>query len=317
MKAHKKMPGVPEASQSKEKARAFFEAVLWPNGPTCPRCKGQDVYKMTAKAGSIKPGRPGLYRCRPCKRQFTVTVGTIFEGSHVPLHKWLMAVQLMMASKKGMSAHQIHRMVGVTYKAAWFMCHRLRFAMGHISTQAKLRGTVEVDETYVGGKQENRSNDMRRRGEMPRKTPVVALVKRNGDVRTFPVKSATAGTLKNAIMANVDRRSKIMTDRAPVYDGVGKQFHGGHHTVNHTTHQYVRPGNIHTNTVESYFSLLKRGIMGTFHHISREHLAQYCNEFAFRWNHKSSTDAERMGAALKTTVGKRLAYGTLNTQGAF
>ena len=313
----KNMPGVPVFAMDEAKARACVEATLWPNGPICPHCKATDVYRMTMKAASMKPGRAGLLRCKVCKKQFTVTVGTIFEGSHIPLNKWLMAIHLMTASKKGISAHQLHRMLGVTYKAAWFMAHRLRYAMSHEAAKAKLRGIVEVDETYVGGKQANRSLDMRRRGIMPRKAPVVALVKRNGDVRTFPVKVSSAKELKASILEHVDKRSKIYTDNWYGYTGIGKSYAGGHHAVNHSRFQYVRPGNIHTNTVESYFSLLKRGIMGTFHHVSREHLAHYCNEFAFRWNYKKSTDTERAFAALKATEGKRLVYSNLQAQGAF
>lgn len=315
-KKAKPMPGIPKVATTEEAARAYLEATLWPHGPVCPHCKETDVYRMVPKVGSKKPGRAGLLRCRPCKRQFTVTVGTIFEGSHVPLHKWLMAVHFMTASKKGISAHQLHRMLGVTYKAAWFMCHRLRYAMGQQPLKAKLEGTVEVDETYVGGKNENRPKSVRFREGPRKKAPVLALVQRDGDVRTFPIKGANATTLKTAIEENVDRKAKIMTDRWHAYTGVGKGFEGGHHTVNHSALQYVRPGNIHTNTVESYFSLLKRGIMGTFHHISREHLAQYCNEFAFRWNMRGASDVDRAIAALVSTAGKRLVYANLQAQGA-
>ncbi|MBI3548272.1 MAG: IS1595 family transposase [Elusimicrobia bacterium] len=302
---------------SEDQARAHIEATLWPNGPVCPHCKGQNVYRMAAKEGSKKPGRAGLLRCRDCKKQFTVTVGTIFEGSHIPLNKWLMALHLMTASKKGISAHQLHRMLGVTYKAAWFMCHRLRHTMSHDAVKSKMSGTVEVDETYVGGKHENRHVSIRFRQSPPRKTPVIALVKRNGDVRAFPIKSANAKTLRSAILGNVEKRARIMTDRWHAYTGIGKEFGGGHHTVNHSEFQYVRPGNIHTNTVESYFSLLKRGIMGTFHHISKEHLEKYCHEFSFRWNHRESSDVERANAALLGTIGKRLVYSELQAQGAF
>ncbi len=311
------MPGIPEFAMDENKARACVEATLWPNGPICPHCKSADVYRMAIKkTESKKPGRAGLLRCRSCKKQFTVTVGTIFEGSHIPLTKWLMAIHLMTSSKKGISAHQLHRMLGVTYKAAWFMSHRLRYAMSQEEVKSKLRGIVEVDETYVGGKQANRSLDMRHRGIMPRKVPVMALVQRNGRVGTFPIKSANAQTLKSAMVENIQKSAKVITDRWWAYTGVGKQFKGGHHTVNHSENQYVRLGNIHTNTVESYFSILKRGIMGTFHHISKEHLAQYCAEFAFRWNYKDATDTERAFAALSSTQGKRLVYGNLQAQGA-
>ena len=309
----KQMPGIPQMIASEEKARAYLEATLWPNGPVCPHCESTDVYRMAQKTGSKRPGRPGLHRCRSCKKQFTVTVGTIFEGSHIPLHKWLMAIHLMTSSKKGISAHQLHRMLGMTYKVAWFMCHRLRYAMGQESVKSKLRGTVEVDETYVGGKNKNRPLSLRLRQEAPKKAAVMALVQRGGDIRAFPIQKSDAKTLKTAIRENVDRRSKIMTDSWSAYRGIGKEYHGGHHRVNHLVLQYVRPGGIHTNTVESYFSLLKRGIMGTFHHISREHLERYCVEFAFRWNYRESTDPERAVAALQATAGKRMTYKELRT----
>lgn len=305
---NKKMPGVPESAQSEEKARAFIESIVWPKGPICPHCQIADVYRMTPKTGSNRPGRSGLLRCRGCKKQFTVTVGMIFEGSHIPLNKWLMAVHFMTASKKGISAHQLHRMLGITYKAAWFMAHRIRHAMKEGPLQMKLRGKVEVDETYIGGKQENRHNDMRRRGVMPRKTQVVALVTRRGKARAFPVKNVGKEQLHNTIKENVRQDATIYTDRWKAYTGIGKAFDGGHHTVNHSMSQYVRPGNIHTNSVESFFSLLKRGIMGTFHHISKQHLDGYCGEFSFRWNLKNATDWERAVAVLSATTGKRLVY---------
>lgn len=305
---NKNMPGIPESAQSEDKARAFVESIIWPNGPVCPHCKATDVYRMMPKATSKKPGRPGLLRCRPCKRQFTVTVGTIFESSHIPLNKWLMAVHFMTASKKGISAHQLHRMLGVGYKSAWFMAHRIRHAMKEGPLSIKLAGKVEVDETYIGGKQENRSNDMRRRGVMPRKTQVVALVSRNGKATAFPVKNIGKAQLHRAIEENVSKDATVYTDRWAAYTGIGKNYKGGHHTVNHTMSQYVRPGGIHTNTVESFFSLLKRGIIGTFHHISNQHLEGYCGEFSFRWNFNKATDRERAVALLGAVTGKRLVY---------
>ena len=303
---NKKMPGVPEFAQSEEKARAFVESIVWPHGPVCPHCQSANVYRMAPKAGSKKPGRPGLLRCRTCAKQFTVTVGTVFEASHIPLHKWIMGIHFMTASKKGISAHQLHRMLGITYKAAWFMGHRLRHAMQ--SGDFRLRGKVEVDETYVGGKQENRSNDMRRRGVQPKKTAVVALVARGGQARAFPVKNTGKDLLHGAIKDNVRQDATILTDRWGAYTGIGKAFAGGHHTVDHTRKQYVRPGNIHTNGVESFFSLLKRGIVGTFHHISNQHLEAYCNEFAFRWSRSKATDLSRAVALLAAVPGKRLVY---------
>lgn len=294
------MPGIPESAMTEESARAFLESTLWPNGPVCPHCKSSDAYKMTAKAESKRPGRKGLYRCNPCKRQFTVTVGTVFEGSHIPLHKWLMAVHFMTSSKKGMSAHQLHRTLGVTYKSAWFMAHRLRYAMTQKPMREKLQGKVEVDETFIGGKR-------RMYAKNSNKTIVVALVERNGEARAFVAQNTGSGVLKGMIRDNVQKDSTIITDQWGAYRGIGKHFEGGHHTVNHGKHEYVR-GDIYTNTVEGFFSLLKRGIMGTFHHISRQHTARYCNEFAFRWNTRNGSDAQRALTALKGIEGKRLVY---------
>jgi transposase-like protein len=305
-----KMPGIPESAQNEASARAFVESIVWPNGPVCPHCESKNVYRMTPKASSKKPGRDGLLRCRECKKQFTVSVGTIFESSHIPLHKWLMAIHFMTASKKGISAHQLHRMLGVTYKSAWFMAHRVRHAMKDGPLAAKLRGKVEVDETYIGGKQENRSNDIRRRGIMPRKMQVVALVSRSGRARTFPAitQNLPKGRLHNMIRANVAKDSAIYTDKSGGYAGIGESFKGGHDSVNHSMSQYVKGANVHTTTVESYFALLKRGITGTFHHVSGQHLDGYCGEFSFRWNMKKSTDRERAVALLSAVSGKRLVY---------
>lgn len=305
---NKKMPGIPESAQTEEKAREFLEATLWPNGPVCPHCKETNVYKMTHRVGSAYSSRKGMYRCHGCGKKFTVTVGTIFEGSHIPLHKWLMAVHFITASKKGFSAHQLHRMIGVTYKSAWFMCHRIRYSMKQDPIKTKLRGKVEVDETYMGGKNKNRPLSPRFREGAKRKVPVVALVSRSGKVRSFPVERVGGEQLKGAIRENVRKDATIYTDRWYAYTGIGQEYKGGHHTVNHSALQYARPGGIHTNTVESYFSLLKRGVMGTFHHVSKRHLARYCDEFAFRWNHKKVSDTERAIAAIKGTEGKRLMY---------
>lgn len=305
---NKKMPGVPESAQSEASARAFVESIIWPNGPSCRHCDSNDIYRMVPKAGSKRPGRLGLLRCRACKRQFTVTVGTVFEGSHIPLHKWLMCIHFMTASKKGISAHQLHRMLGITYKAAWFMAHRIRHAMKTGGFNGKLPGKVEVDETYIGGKQANRSNDMRRRQIQPKKTPVMALVTRSGKARAFAIKNAGKVVLQSNIIRNVSEGAAVYTDQAGMYKGVGRFVNGGHETVNHSRFEYVRPGNIHTNSVESFFSLLKRGIVGTFHHISNQHLDAYCGEFSFRWSKSKSTDRERAVSLIAATVGKRLVY---------
>jgi transposase-like protein len=290
-------------------ARATLERLRWPDGvPTCPRSdcgvKG-DSYQMRSAVGSST--RKGLWRCRACKRQFSVTVGTIFEDSHIPLGKWLTAIHLLCASKKGMSAHQLHRMLGVTYKSAWFLAHRIRYAMQRPPLVDRLRGVVEADETFIGGKPENMH--VRQRMPAPPKTPVVALVERGGDVRSRVVADVTGKTLRTALQEEVDRSARLMTDGHPGYIAPGRQY-AGHESVNHQEREYVR-GNAHTNTVEGYFSILKRGIVGTYHHVSKQHLSRYLAEFDMRYNTRTSRgvdDAERMRRAVSGAAGKRLTY---------
>jgi transposase-like protein len=258
------------------------------------------AYALKAKEGSTKPVRKGVYKCKDCRKQFTVTVGTIFEGSHIPLHKWLMAIHFLCASKKGMSSHQLHRLLGITYKSAWFMTHRIREAMRQEPLASKLTGTVEVDETYIGGKSDRPGRDN------VQKTAVVALVERQGRVVAKPVERVTAKELKGAIHEHVAKEALIMTDELASYQGLDKEF-SGHLTVNHSQKEYAW-GPVSTNTVEGFFSLLKRGVNGTFHHVSKKHLGRYCDEFSFRWNHRGVTDGERAVAAIKATEGKRLYY---------
>jgi transposase-like protein len=278
-----------------DSARAHLESIRWPNGPFCPHCQSTDVYKIQSKPGSKT--RKGVHKCRSCRKQFTVTVGTIFESSHIPLSKWLMAVHLMCASKKGMSAHQLHRMLGVTYKTAWFMCHRIRYAMTQEPLRSKLSGTVEVDETYVGGKVRGT-----KRGRID-KPPVVALVERNGEVRAFPMKQVTEANLLRAIRENVDSSARVMTDKHYGYRNVGREYE--HHSVSHERNEWVR-GEAHTQTVEGYFSLLKRGIVGTYHHVGDEHLHRYVDEFSFRYNRRKVDDGARARMAIQGAEGKRL-----------
>jgi transposase-like protein len=299
---NKKMPGIPESATNEDAAREFLERTRWAHGRVCPHCGSTESYTITPKPGSKT--RKGLYKCKACRRQFTVTVGTIFEGSHIPLHKWLMAVHLMTCSKKGISAHQLHRMLGITYKSAWFMAHRVRYAMTQEPLKSKLCGVVEVDETFIGGTSRSQPRYI---GNPPRKPAVVALVKRGGEVRSFPITGATSEVLKGAVRQNVDKRSTIMTDEWQCYRGLGREYRGGHHTVNHSKKEYAR-GRVSTNTVESYFALLKRGIHGTFHHVSKQHLGRYCDEFAFRWSKRDITDGERAVYALLGAEGKRLQY---------
>ena len=253
-----------------------------------------------------KSTRAGLIQCNSCLKNFTVTVGTLFERSKVPLNKWMLATYLLSSSKKGMSAHQIHRMLGVTYKTAWFMCHRIREAMTPANPAPLGTGpdsVVEADETYVGGKARNRAT----RKPAPKKA-VVALVERNGEVRSFHVANVNAKTLRPLIVTNVDRSAHLMTDESPVYTRVGREFNG-HSSVNHSASEYVTTGGFkHSNTVENFFSIFKRGVIGTYHHMSEAHLARYCREFDFRYNTRKLTDSERTIEAIKGARGKRLMY---------
>jgi transposase-like protein len=296
--------------QDADKAREHLEQTRWPHGPICPHCGVVD--EATHVGG--KAARAGCYQCNACRKQFTVTVGTVFEDSKVPLNKWLLATYLMSSSKKGVSAHQLHRTLGVTYKTAWFMAHRIREAMnpaspGPLGGEAKV---VEADETYVGGKAENKHRSKRKPRDIERdmKQKVVTLVERDGSARSFHVASVTAKSLRKVIVANVDRASHLMTDGWTGYTAVGREFLA-HSSVDHAAGEYVRFGFHHSNTVENYFSILKRGITGTFHHVSEQHLARYLAEFDFRYSHRSGVgidDELRTNEALRHIAGKRLTY---------
>jgi transposase-like protein len=283
-----------------------LEAIVWPNGPYCPRCGGFD------RITPVKGGRPGLRRCGPCKREFTVTVGTIFERSHVPLHKWFQAAHLMASSKKGISAHQLHRTLKITYKTAWFMEHRLREAMRELHPTEPLGGEgkiVEIDETYHGGKEKNKHYNKRHRAETGGvgKEIIFALVERGGRARSHHVPTVTAATLGPILKAQIDAATYVMSDD----DGArpGKKF-VRHATVNHSIGEYVR-GEVHTNTVESYFANFKRGIYGTYHHVSPHHLKRYLAEFDFRYNFRAALgieDVDRTTRLISGIIGKRLTY---------
>jgi transposase-like protein len=283
-------------------ARDFIESRLWPNGPVCPHCGCTEAYTLTAKPESKKPVRKGVYKCKECRKQFSVRIGTIFEESKIPLCKWLMALHLLTSSKKGMSSLQISREVGITPKSAWFLTHRIREAM-RTDNPPHLNGTVECDETYVGGK--HRGAFGRTVGK---KTPVMVLVERDGSARTVQIERVTAAELKSAIRIYVCEDAKIVTDDFPSYRGIGNEFAGGHSVVKHSHRQYVNRAGEHTNTAESFFALLKRGHYGTFHQISKKHLHRYANEFSFRWNHRKVSDGNRMLAAIDGVKGKRLMY---------
>ena len=289
-------------------ARALLEEMRWgKDGAVCPHCGGADPYKLTPKAISKKPGRKGLYKCKACRKQFTVTVGTIFEDSHIPISKWLLALHLLASSKKGISAHQLHRNLGISYKGAWFMAMRLRFAMMNDGPMADLmQGTIEVDETYVGARRK-RGTKRGRPGPDSHKTPVVALVERGrGRVRAYPMERITADRLRGALTANVSVSAVIMTDELKTYRWATRNFKN-HVAVEHGKGEYVR-GETHTNTVEGFFSILKRGVNGVCHHVSRGHLARYCDEFAFRYENRKTSDGQRAKMLVAGAEGKRLTY---------
>lgn len=281
-------------------ASEYLESIRWPDGVVCPHCGESEKEPYRLKGKSL--GKRRVWKCRACRKQFTVQVGTIFESSHVPLNKWLAAFYLLCASKKGMSAHQLHRMLGVTYKTAWFMFHRIREAMKEPAFASKLGGTIEADETYIGGKKKNAK---RGRGT-PDKKAVMALVERDGRARSFHVANVTADTLGGVIRQHVDPSARLMTDEWLSYRKVGKEM-ADHQTVAHSYGEYVR-GDAYTNSVKGYFSILKRGVDGIYHHVSRAHLHRYLSEFDFRYNHREANDSRRTVSALEGAEGKRLKY---------
>jgi len=282
------------------KALAHIEASRWNGEPSCPHCGSLRVRRMEGQT------QAGMFLCNDCRDKFTVRTGTVMERSHVPLHKWLLATHLMAASKKGMSAKQMERMLGVTYKTAWFLCHRIREAMDGAAPAGPLGGpgaVVEADETYVGGKAKNRAT----RKPAPKKA-VVALVERDGHARSFHVANVNAKDARALVVTNIDRASVLMTDESPVYTRMGKEF-TNHYTVNHSAGEYVTTGGFkHSNTAENFFSIFKRGVIGTYHHISEAHLGRYCAEFDLRYNTRTITDGERAALILKGGEGRRLTY---------
>jgi transposase-like protein len=284
-------------------AREAMEAVLWPHGPVCPRCGSLD---RIGRVGG-RSARPGLYYCGACKRQFTVTVGTIFERSKVPLSKWWLAVHLMAASKKGVSAHQLHRMLGVHYQTAWFMEHRIREAMRSGGLLPPLGGagkTVEVDETFIG-----RKKDVPKRSGYAHKHAVLSLVERGGKARSFHVSGTSAKDVLPILKANVAAETRVVTDEAGQYAHLNKDF-AKHEFVTHGSGEYAR-GDVHTNTLEGFYSVFKRGMKGVYQHCSEKHLHRYVSEFDFRYNARSATgveDAKRAAMVMRGAAGKRLTY---------
>jgi len=301
-----------------EAARKHLEAIRWPNGPICPHCGNADPDQVTRLKG--KSTRPGLRQCNECREHFTVTVGSVMERSHVPLAKWVLAFHLMAASKKGMSAKQLERMLGVTYKTAWFMAHRIREAMADDGSSGPLGGEgkiVEADETYFGQVETPRTvTTSGRRFTKGGKTgpsnkrAVVSLVERGGRVRTFHVAKADASSVRNILVRNVTRDTTLHTDESRLYTMVGGEY-AAHHTVKHSAGEYVRDKVIHSNTVENYFSIFKRGMRGIYQHCAEKHLHRYLAEFDFRYSNRIGlgiNDDMRTARAILGAAGKRLTY---------
>jgi transposase-like protein len=289
-------------------AREAIEALMWPHGPVCPHCGSLE------KLGKVegKSARPGLYYCGTCKSQFTVTVGTIFERSKVPLSKWWMAIHLMAASKKGVSAHQLHRMLGVAYQTAWFMEHRIREAMrdGALSPMGGAGGVVEIDETYIGRKEGFET----KQGAWHKNT-ILTLVERDGRARSFHVGNATKENIVPIIRENIARESHVMTDEASRYSKIGSEF-AKHDVVDHSRKEYgytdrKTGAKVNTNTIEGYYSIFKRGMKGVYQHCGEKHLHRYLSEFDFRYSNRAKlgvNDAVRAAKIVEGAKGRRLMY---------
>lgn len=304
-------------------AREHLEAIHWPHGPICPHCGNVDPSRIKKMEG--KSTRPGVYQCNECRKPFSVTVGTVFERSHIPLNKWVLASHLMAASKKGMSAHQLHRMLGVTYKTAWFMAHRIREAMKEDVKSAGPMGgegkTVEADETYIG-KRETPRKTIRPRAQPytksgksggAQKRIVVGLVERGGKARMFHLNDATASNVREVLVRNVDRSSTLYTDSSNLYTRTGTEY-ATHKTTNHSKGEYSRREGdvvVHSNTIENVFSVFKRGMIGVYQHCGEAHLHRYLAEFDFRYNRRKALgieDGERAADLLRMARDKRLTY---------
>ncbi len=288
----------------------WVESHLWADGPVCPRCDGRDrVTKLKGKSTRI-----GTYKCNACRKPFTVKIGTIFEDSHIPLRLWLQAIVLLCASKKGISSNQLHRMLGVTLKSAWFLSHRIREAMRSgdlLPPMGGIGGIVEVDETFIGKK---KGVEVKPGGS--HKQVVLTLVERGGQARSFRIDRANSQNIEPIVVANIAKETAIMSDDANYYRDQFARSFASHETVNHSAYEYVR-GTVHSNTVESYFSLFKRGMKGIYQHCDEKHLHRYLAEFDFRYNNRVKlgvNDEQRAAKALKGVVGKRLTYQTTREQ---
>lgn len=292
---------IPAACSDELAAVEFLEKRLWKGDPRCYHCDSRNVYQMKDSSG--QRNKRFLWRCHDCKGQFTVRLGTVFEESRIPLRHWCYAFWRASTSKKGVSALEIKRHTQISYKSALFLMHRIRFALTQMPA-AKFTGTVEADETYIGGKPRIGTGP-HKRGRGTSKTPVLGIVQRDGGIHRRVVADVSAATLKSAIRECVDKQARIITDEHLAYHGLGKEFAGGHETVNHGTREYAR-GDVWTNTAESSFALIKRGLMGVYHAVSKKHLHRYLGEFDFRWNTRKMNDGDRTSLAIQSALGKRL-----------
>ncbi len=301
---------IPLACSDELAAVELLEALRWGKNPACAHCGSVNVYKMTDGSAivgeTVKRNKRYLWRCHDCQKQYTVRIGTVYEESRIDLRHWCYAFWRASTSKKGVAALEIQRQCQISYKSALFLMNRIRFAMAPDTDNPKLAGTVECDETYVGGKPRPGTGD-HKRGRGTKKTPVFAAVERHGRIRRQVLTNVSGKTLKGAIREIVDQKARIMTDDFVSYNGIGDEFAGGHHAVAHSTNEYVR-GDIHTNTAESSFAILKRGIMGIYHNVSKEYLHRYLWQFDFMWNGRKMNDGERTILAVKLAEGKRLMY---------
>ncbi|WP_341632898.1 IS1595 family transposase [Sphingomonas agri] len=292
------------------KATAHIEQSRWPDGePVCPFCESTGVTRMGGKT------QAGMFLCNVCRQKFTVRTGTVMERSHVPLHKWLLATHLMAASKKGMSAKQMERMLGVTYKTAWFLCHRIREAMDEANNPHEPLGgpgkVVESDEAVVGGRKRKRLS-----GKIAPKKKIVTLIDReDGRAKSFHITHIGHTNVRAALVTNVHRSSILMTDDARFYNRIGEEF-AAHGTTLHSNREFARPGGVHSNTAENFFSIFKRGVVGIYHHMSATHMHRYLAEFDMRYSTKTISDGERAALVLKGMVGRRLTYRRTNALAA-
>lgn len=307
-----------DGTLTEAEARKLFESMRWPNGIVCPlpNCGGSEVYRIAVKPSIRKSGirkdkeigPRELFKCKACRRQFSVTKGTIFEDSHIPLRYWLIVMYRMCSSKKSVSARQIEREFGLSHRAAWFMCHRIRWAMTDKNPRT-LKGTVEADETYIGGKLRGHRKHRPQGNTMAdsmtaawaKRTPVFGIVERGGNVRAMVMPKTSQAAVENAIFHAVERnKTRLMTDAYSLYNNMAKML--PHDVIRHES-EYVR-GEVHTQSIESFWAILKRGLIGTYHHVDAGYLAQYVNEYEFRYNTRKVTDAERFRLLASQTSGR-------------